>query len=478
MEKDDKPNILLIFPDQHRGDWLPYPDHVFHELGMGRLPLRMPVIESLMQNGTTFVKTITPSPLCAPARSCLASGLRYGKTGVMKNSYNHPLDKITFYTVLKNNGYTVGGCGKFDLRKAEHNFNGTGWVPKMSKLGFSKGYAIDNGGKHDAIRCATTFVDDDGKRKPLDDPMKHDPTCPYMKYLKDLGLMMTHVNDFKKRRAIFGLNYATFPTELPDHAYCDNWITQNAIKIIRKFPRNRPWFLQVNFVCPHEPWDVTKSMRKKWENISFPLPNRGNDYFKEEEIKVRQNYAAMLENIDKNTGLIIEEIRKREDLDNTLIIYSSDHGEMLGDFSLWGKSKPFRGSIHVPLVISGPNIRKGIISNQLVELQDLTRTIIEYAGLSMPTAEDSISLVPILNGRGSKHRKFQASALNTARDKGWKLIADNRYKLVKFDEKKEILLFDLQVDPWENNNISEDNPEIVEKLLDQLNHVYQPGFTG
>ena len=176
-------------------------------------------------------------------------------------------------------------------------------------------------------------------------------------------------------------------------------ITKNAINMLKEFPKDKPWHLVVNFTGPHDPWDVTVRMKNNWKENSFPSPNKGDKKKIKEEIAVRQNYAAMLENIDRNIGLILDEVDKRGELDNTIIIYSSDHGEMLGDFECYGKTRPHRGSVRIPLVIAGPNIKEGVYSNALVELQDLTSTIIDYAGTKMEEAKDSISLRRILEGK-------------------------------------------------------------------------------
>ncbi len=453
---------------------MPYPPDVLAKFGMGELPLRMPVIEALMARGVTFHNCVTPAPLCAPARSSLASGLRYEKTGVKGNNFNHPLELKTFYSVLKENGYTVGGCGKFDLRKPEHDFAGTGWVPKLAQLGLTEGYTIDNGGKHDAIRCGTTYVDPvDGKRKHHLDPEKHPPVCPYMKYLNDNGLMMMHIKDFAKRGKVFGMQLNSSPTPLPEEAYCDNWVTRNAVDVVKRLPAGKPWFLQVNFVCPHEPFDITRRMKDAWKNVKFPGPNRGSMLTAAAEKKVRQNYAAMIENIDRNAGLIIDEISKRGELENTIIVYSSDHGEMLGDFKKYGKSRPERASIRVPLVIAGPGISKGVISDALVELQDLAATFVGLAGLSMPEAKDSISLVPVLEGKTDRHRDHVVSALANMgsalgnKKVGWQVVLDGKYKLVSTTSGAE-LLFDLEADPWENEDISANHPDIVGRLRELL----------
>lgn len=459
-----QPNILLLFPDQHRGDWMPHPGAVYERLGMDPLPLRMPNLTALAARGVSFHQATTPSPLCAPARSCLASGLRYDKTGVFNNGHNHPLELKTFYSVLKEGGYTVGGCGKFDLRKPEHDFgNGTGWVPKLAALGFSEGYCIDNGGKHDTVRCGTTYVDARGVRRRRRHPEQHQPSCPYMQFLKERGLMMVHVRDHDSR-IIDRLK--TAPTPLPDDAYADNWVGQNAITIIEKFPAGKPWFLQVNFPGPHEPWDVTASMRAAWKDVAFPPPSQGSFVKRWRELKVRQNYAAMLENIDRNVGLILDAVARRGELDNTIIVYSSDHGEMLGDKGKHGKSLPHRGSVHVPMVISGPGISRGVSSSAMVELQDLAATFTELAGLAMPSAVDAMSLVPVLSGKTSIHRDHVVSALRSKKSKEWgprwNMVQDDRYTLVSRGER--FSLYDRVADPWETVDVAGAHPDVVERL--------------
>jgi len=235
--------------------------------------------------------------------------------------------------------------------------------------------------------------------------------------------------------------------------------------MLKNFPEDQPWFLQVNFTGPHNPWDVTEKMRKSWKDVEFPDPEgfEEESISKEEINKVRQNYAAMLENIDQNIGLFIEQIKKRGELDNTIIIYSSDHGEMLGDFNKWGKTHPERSSVNIPLVISGPGISKGIYSDALVELQDLTSTILHYCNLEMPEAVDSKSLNPILEGEKTDHRPYQVSAFDK-----WKMISDEKYKLANH-ENKETELYNKEIDPWELNNIAEKNKEKVKELINQLN---------
>jgi arylsulfatase len=432
-----RPNILFLFPDQHRGDWMPYTESVFRkQFGMEPLPLRMPNVEMLMNRGVTFTKAITPSPLCAPARACVAAGLRYDRCRVSGNAFDYPVDQRTFYSVLKENGYNVGGVGKFDLHKKTHWWGLDGWIDDLGAMGFT--HAIDNAGKIDAINS--------GKEAPQD---------PYMKYLYDQGLAEVHLKDMKGRKK------SAAPTELPEEAYCDNWLSSNGIEMLKSFSVDQPWFLVVNFTGPHSPFDVTKRMKADWENVELPQPIHSEDD-PAQSLAIRQNYAAMIENIDRNIGLMLEEIERRGELDHTIVIFASDHGEMLGDWNLYGKVLPDRGSVHIPFVAAGPGIRQGVISDALVELQDVASTILELAGLSMPEAVDSISLAGHLQGRTEKHRAVQISAL-----KDWRMVSDGAYKLIVQTD-KEHRLYDLNADPWEERNIASKQTAIVERLLAEL----------
>jgi len=439
-----KLNILFLFPDQHRGDWLPYNKKTLEKMGITSLPLRMPNVRKMMDSGFTFTKTVSSSPVCAPARACLASGLRYDKCRVPDNNVDYPLDQRTFYSVLKENGYSVGGVGKFDLHKPTRWWGLDGWIDSLGKLGFT--HAVDNAGKMDAVSSS-----------------KDGPKDPYMKFLHDNNLAELHRQDIRSRG-----KYTADPTPLPEYAYCDNWLTDNGVRMIREFPKDKPWFLQVNFTGPHGPWDVTKRMREKWKNIDFEPPNGWGDKDLKQINGVRQNYAAMLENIDRNIGVLIDEVEKRGELGNTLIIYSADHGEMLGDFSQIGKCEPERGSVHIPLVIMGPGIKQTVVSNALVELQDLAATILDYAGTGMKEAADSISLKSLVEGKIKHHRDYQYSALKAENKHSktitdWKMIADKQYKLIIHGDGT-IRLYDLDTDPWENKNIADNNPHIVQRL--------------
>ncbi|MBI4873313.1 MAG: sulfatase-like hydrolase/transferase, partial [Acidobacteria bacterium] len=226
------PNILFFFPDQHRFDWT----------GLNpALDVRTPNLKSVAGRGAWFRRAVVASPLCAPSRAALASGLDYDRCRVRNNRDDYPLDQPTCYQALREAGYHVAGCGKFDLHKKSPVW-GLDGKAFLKEWGYSDG--IDNAGKGDAISS--------GAKEPKD---------PYMAYLESRGLRLTHVADFR-RRGGQGHYSDTAPTALDDDAYCDNWIGGNGLKLLRAAPAGAPWFLMLNFTGPHSPMDITRSMER------------------------------------------------------------------------------------------------------------------------------------------------------------------------------------------------------------------------
>lgn len=130
------------------------------------------------------------------------------------------------------------------------------------------------------------------------------------------------------------------------------------------------------------------------------------------------------------------------------------------------KGVPFQPSVGIPLVISGPNIQTHINSDALVSLHDLAATFLEYAGVNIPEDMDSVSLKPVLEGTSSHHREIVQSAFE-----GWSLVFDGRFKLIKYEDGSE-LLFDLDEDPNEIENLTEKKPEIYVRLNERLTRIH------
>ncbi|MFC4115122.1 sulfatase [Nonomuraea zeae] len=424
----ERPNILLLFPDQHRHDWLPSaPD----------LPLHMPHLAALMERGVRFVNAVTPSPICAPARACLASGRDYDACGVPNNQVNYPLHQETVYQRLRATGYRVGGVGKFDLHKATQDW-GLDGRRLLPEWGFTDG--IDNEGKIDAVSSGAER-----------------PAGPYMAYLHREGLAATHVADFAARHGKLPSYVNTRPTPLPEEAYCDNWVARNALDVLAGFEPGRPWYLAVNFTGPHNPMDVTAGMQRRRRDAAFPPPVAAQDFDADTHQRVRRNYAAMLENIDRHIGRLLAAVAARGELERTLVVYSSDHGEMLGDLGRWSKSTWHHPSMGVPMIVSGPGVNAGVTSDALVSLQDLTATFLDCAGAGPLPGMDGRSLWPILRGAATAHRPHVRCGLDD-----WRAVYDGRFKLVRTGEAH--LLYDRGADPHELTDVADQHPDEVNRL--------------
>jgi len=395
---------------------------------------------------------IVPSPLCAPSRACLASGREYEKCGVANNGQDYPLDQPSFYGLLRTAGYHTMACGKVDLHKKTLDW-GVDGKRLTREWGFSD--AIDNAGKRDAPRS----VERAGR-----------PTDPYMAMLEQRGLLQTHIDDFANREEYKD----TFPTLLPDAAYCDNWIGENGIALIRRAPRGKPWFLQVNFTGPHGPMDVTQAMRNRVRGRSYPQPFRNNQFDAATHTAIRQNYSAMCENLDRWVGRYIDELRSRKELDNTIVVFSSDHGEMLGDHNRWAKNVPYQQSAGVPLIAAGPGIQAGIRSSALASVHDLAATALDYGGVDKPASMDSRSLRPVFEGKRKRHREFLRSGLNQ-----WRMVWDGQYKLITGFDPANLsraavtpaappLLFDHGDDPNEATNVYASRRDAAKRLHEML----------
>lgn len=423
------PNFLFLLPDQWRPDWLP---------GNPAIPVKLPNISALAARGMRFHNVVCASPLCAPSRACLATGREYKNCGVVNNKNDFPLELPTYYQSLRDGGYHTMACGKIDLHKKtmEWGLDGSRLLPEW---GFTAG--IDNAGKGDAVSS--------GALKPKD---------PYMAMLHHRSLAQAHVDDFKKRRKY----NATHATPLPDDAYCDNWIAENAKSLLKKAPAGKPWHLVVNFTGPHNPMDITASMETTARSRSYPQPNQSTEFDPPTHTAIRQNYTAMCENIDRRIGEIIDVVKQRGELENTLIVFSSDHGEMLGDHNRWGKHVPYQASAGIPLIIAGLDVKAKKESRALVSLIDIAATFLDYAGREKLPAMEARSLRPVLTGKSAVHRDVLHSALEE-----WRLVWDGRHKFIE-GFGTESMLFDLRNDPFENQNLVTTEKDTANRLRQRL----------
>jgi arylsulfatase A-like enzyme len=410
-----RPNILLLMADQLRADWV----------GPGnRGGAVTPAIDRLIARGSWFRNAICPSPLCAPSRACFATGKEYRRCGVLDDSASLAGDAATIYKRLRNAGYSVLTCGKLDLLKGENDWGRDGRHMRgdgsaLLALGFTGGLA--SAGKHAAVAAYH-------KGKPE----------PYGAFLEACGLAEVHVADFATRKSpslgetelgehAVGAHYEnTEPTPLPDHAYGDNWVAGEGLRLISEARATEaPWFLQVNFVGPHEPMDITRRMAADAATRDPHIPAELGSLPPERHLAIRRNYTSIVENIDRIVARYVDYLDQVDLLESTLIILASDHGEMLGDHGIWEKSVPYQQSLRVPLIIAGPGVVPGLAHDGPATTLDLHATILDHAGIGLPSDIDSRSLAPVLAGRDKKGRQYVFSGLGA-----WRAVYDGRLKLL------------------------------------------------
>lgn len=466
------PNVLFVCPDQHRPEWIGYRDDV---------PVRTPHLDALADDGIAFRNAVCPSPTCGPSRACLASGREYDRCGVRSHDADYPLAAPTLYGRLRDVGYHVLGTGKLDLQKhsSDHGLDGKN---DLRANGFSDGLNV--AGKWDAY-----WKGKDGT-----------PKDPYTRYLHREGLLETHVEDFTRRRRgdrthREGIDVdATFPTPLPEAAYCDNFIGRRSVDLLRNAPDDRSWFLQVNFAGPHNPWDVTEEMHDWYRDpdVAFPEPvEPGADLSPSRHQAVRRNYAAMIENVDRWLGTLLDVVDDRGERAETLVVFAADHGEMLGDHGFWYKRRPYHASAGVPLVVAGRDVERRGIVDAPATILDLHATLLDYAGMDPTCVDptmDSRSMRPYLAGDVNAGSSGADSSPRDVVFSGygpWRFAFDGRYKLVRgFDpatapgevdawneavvrdglREAEPLLFDHATDPAEQESVTDDRPDVVNRL--------------
>jgi arylsulfatase A-like enzyme len=262
------------------------------------------------------------------------------------------------------------------------------------------------------------------------------------------------------------------------------WCTEKAIEFVDK-NRNadQPWLLSVNAFDPHAPFDAPYEYYRRYDADALPgahfaegdlehqwtLADAGVDFQSRaqtpkewEHKKIQASYYAMIEQVDTEFGRLLDHLEKTGQRENTLIIFMSDHGEMLCDHGLLLKGCRFyEGLVRVPLMLSWPgHIEQGLVSDALVELMDLTPTLYDASGLETPHWVQGRSLMPILTGESQEHREAVRceffGAIDFPDQTHATMYRDRRWKLVSYHGKDLFELYDLENDPWEHEDLAKD----------------------
>ena len=428
------PNILFIMTDQQRWD----------ALGCVQSWMYTPALDRIAAEGARFTQCITTTPICIPARVTLATGRYPHNNSVWNNlDYALPADAPTWMRALRDLGYRTSLFGKThlhphrgDLRDRAHLLNA---------------YGLDD-------------IDEIGGPRASANVMSHMTALWEHK-----GLLDAYRADYAERFA--NKPHVARPSVLPLEDYADVYVGQQAKRYLQSYGRDQPWFCWVSFGGPHEPWDAPEPYASRYrpEEMPAPVPRPAEshprpqgwlDYYMEHRSPdlepgdagaMRANYAGNVTLIDDQIGQIVRVIEQRGELDNTVIAFTSDHGEMNGDWGLVYKMNFLDGALRVPLIVRTPATAEsgGLVSDVLVENCDLGPTLVELAGGELQHRQFARSLCPILASADAAHR---ADVLSEFR--GEFMLMTQDWKMALNRDGKTYLLFDRMADRSETRNLA------------------------
>ena len=455
-----QPNILWYCTDQQRFDTIE---------ALGNQWIRTPTLNQLVDTGVAFSHAFCQSPICTPSRASFMTGYYPSRVHNCRNGNEHfdhhpPL----LSKQLADAGYRCGLVGKFHLQSS-----GRRTEPRLDD-----GYSF------------WRF-----SHAPRDDwPDGHD----YAEWVRAQGGNLDALRNS--------------PDRVPAELHQTTWTSECALEFIER-QRGRPWFLTLNPYDPHPPFIPPASYAERLKDRTLPGPHfQDSDLEIQHQLRevafqtlaehpdrfaglqVQADYYAMIEQIDDQLARILSYLDATGERENTIVIFTSDHGEMLGDHGLLYKGCRFyEGLVRVPLIFHAPGrILSGVRRDALVELVDLTSTILHFAGIPQNAECEGRSLVPLLTEesipdehRDSVHCEYfdalDESFVHGTETRGT-MFRTEQFKLVNYHSHGLGELYDLVNDPWEHRNLWDEpalrdtRHELLGRSFDRcMNSMIDPG---
>ena len=412
-----KPNVLVIMCDQLRYDCLTNPY------------VRTPNMDRVRQRGVFFNNAYSQTPVCIPARHSFISGQDAFNIGLEENSSETPDIKYPLARLVRDRGYYTCAVGKMHF------------VPAREHFGFDKMYLSEEIPK---------YIEDD----------------EYLQYLRDNGF--SHIIEPHGKRS--DMYYVPQDSALPAEYHTTAWTARKTVEVIEKNLK-RNFFLFSSFIKPHPPFDPCEPYNKMYDPNTVPVPVRhpdeeafdraitfqngykvnGIDNINDEDIKkIRAYYYGSVSQVDSALGEILDCLKRNNLYDNTLIIFTADHGEMLGDHGGFGKRTYYEQSAKIPFIISYPSVfKKGTETDEIVILPDLYATILSTVGADIPDNCTGLDLTPLCKGGGN----IQRSRIICQYGRGIEfkaMVRWDKYKYIYYANGAKEVLYDLENDPMES----------------------------
>lgn len=429
---NQRPDILLIMPDQMRGDCLSLENHPV---------LMTPNIDSIGREGAHFTRAYTTCPSCIPSRRAMLTGRHPARNGLVGYREGVPLAHPTFVQAMVDSGYRTTLVGRH-----------------MHQHPYEEGYGFQD------RTFASCYVEND----PYFDALE--AAFPGQGGIKSHGLSNNGWN--------------TRPWQFPDPWHPTGWISTRVREKIRAASDERPHFITASYYAPHPPLLPPAFYYERYRNLDLPETAIGdweerpagsergcgvdaNRVVLEGEAlrSAQAGYFGLINHIDDQVYSLLFEFRRRAAARGRpwVVIFTSDHGEMLGDHHLFRKCEPYEGSSRVPFLIQGSpelGFETGSVHRSPVCLEDLAPTLIDLAGAGEPEGMDGRSLLPVLRGDATGVRDILHTEHNAGydRDQAFHMLTDGHWKFIWRPEDGTEQLFDLDADPQERTNLAQ-NPD-------------------
>ncbi|MBM3333070.1 arylsulfatase [Candidatus Sumerlaeota bacterium] len=426
-----RPNILLLMSDQHRGDCIG---------ADGNAVIHTPNLDQIAREGALFRRAYSCTPTCTPARAALLTGLgpwRNGLLGYGRVGEKYPIEMPQ---ALRDAGYWTMGIGKMH------------WHPQRNGHGF-----------HEVL---------------LDESSRAESPEFRSDYRSWFYCQAPNLNP--DATGIGWNDYLAKPYALPEKLHPTNWMGETAARFIETYNRPEPFFLKVSFARPHSPYDPPERFWRKYQDADLPkaavgkwaakYAERSSDRFDiwhgdlgPQQVRTsRQGYYGSVTFVDEQIGRILEALDKRGRLDETLIIYTADHGDMTGDHNLWRKSYPYEPSARIPMIMRWPTglvaAERGQVCWAPVELRDILPTFLAAASAPGGETLDGGDLLELARGNLSSWRKYidLEHDICYGPENHWSALTGGRTKYIFNCWSGEEQLFDLEHDPHELNDLAGD----------------------